>query len=450
MSLVDWLIWLSIWLLMCSWVCRIDGDRSFLPSVVARPMMVMCMGLATCRPCRSRVIIGRLVVPLVDSGGYVCPYDDWVAGLLRPVWDEPYLALPLSRQRWDWALVGVVVVAAVVEGVLRPGLDFRVPWVVLALVLAPTLLWRRSRPLLMVTIGFGVCGLAPFLTHGHPTDMYTMVYQLLLVFSLVRWGRGRDVVLGAAVLLANIGLWLLAGFTSLSNGAGEAVILVTTGAVGAALRYRARARMRELDQATLLERARLARDLHDTVAHHVSAMAIRAQAGLAMAPSQPEAATEALRLIEAEASRALTEMRTMVRVLRQPAELTPLPRVADLAELSGRSHTGPWVNVEILGDVDDLPPSVGATIYRLAQEAVTNARRHAKHATRIEVRVAADDTSVRLRVRDDGDAGSPGASGYGLIGMAERAGLLGGTCEAGPNPGRGWTVTAVLPRTPAA
>jgi signal transduction histidine kinase len=206
--------------------------------------------------------------------------------------------------------------------------------------------------------------------------------------------------------------------------------------------------MRELDQATLLERERLARDLHDTVAHHVSAMAIRAQAGLAVAQSQPEAATEALRLIEAEASRALTEMRTMVRVLRQPAELTPLPRVADLPELS--SPTGPRVDVEILGDVDDLPPSVGATIYRLAQEAVTNARRHAKHATRIEVRVAADDTSVRLRVRDDGDAGPPGASGYGLIGMAERAGLLGGTCEAGPNPGRGWTVTAVLPRTPAA
>lgn len=376
-----------------------------------------------------------------------------MAGLLRPVWDEPHLAQPPSRQRRDWVLVGVVVVAAVVEGVLRPGLEFRVPWVILALVLAPTLLWRRTRPLLMFAIGFGVCALAPFLTHGHPTSMYTMVYLLLLVFSLVRWGRGREVLVGAAVLLANIGLWLLAGFTSPSNGVGEAAILVTTGAVGAALRYRARARMRELDQATLLERARLARDLHDTVAHHVSAMAIRAQAGLAMAHTQPEAATEALQLIEAEASRALTEMRTMVRVLRQPAEpaeLAPLPRVADLAELSGQSHTGPWVDVEILGDVDALPPSVGTTIYRLAQEAITNARRHAQHATRIEVRVAADDTSVRLRVRDDGDAGPPGASGYGLIGMAERAGLLGGTCEAGPNPGRGWTVTAVLPRTPAA
>jgi len=79
---------------------------------------------------------------------------------------------------------------------------------------------------------------------------------------------------------------------------------------------------------------------------------------------------------------------------------------------------------------------------------VTNARRHARHATRIEVRVAADDRTVRLRVTDDGDSGrAAGSSGYGLVGMAERAGLLGGTCAAGPNPDRGWTVTAVLPRT---
>jgi signal transduction histidine kinase len=80
---------------------------------------------------------------------------------------------------------------------------------------------------------------------------------------------------------------------------------------------------------------------------------------------------------------------------------------------------------------------------------VTNARRHARHATRIEVRVAADDSSVRLRVSDDGDAGLlrlTGSPGYGLAGMIERAQLLGGTCEAGPAPGGGWTVTAVLPR----
>ncbi len=91
-------------------------------------------------------------------------------------------------------------------------------------------------------------------------------------------------------------------------------------------------------------------------------------------------------------------------------------------------------------------------MYRLAQEAITNATQHARHATRIDVHVAGDDDCVRLTVRDDGDAGSVdrSRSGYGLIGMAERAALLGGTLEAGPGPGKGWTVDAVLPRAGAA
>jgi signal transduction histidine kinase len=148
----------------------------------------------------------------------------------------------------------------------------------------------------------------------------------------------------------------------------------------------------------------------------------------------------------------------MVRVLRrdEPAETAPAWHVSDLEQLAGRDRVGPIVDVRIAGDLGGIPPSVGATLYRIAQESVTHARRHARHATRIEVRVAADDTAVRLRVSDDGDAtparqsGARRSGGYGLLGMAERAGLLGGTCEAGPNPGRGWTVTCVLPRPEAA
>ncbi len=180
-------------------------------------------------------------------------------------------------------------------------------------------------------------------------------------------------------------------------------------------------------------------------------MAIRAQAGLAASAATPNAATDALHVIEAEASRALAEMRTMVRVLRhrRPADLAPGRRISDLEEFARRPRSGPSVDVEISGDFDDLPPSVGAAIYRIAQESITNAQRHARHATRIEVRVTANDISVHLRVRDDGDTSlirPAGPPGYGLIGMIERADLLGGTCEAGPNPDRGWTVAAALPR----
>ncbi len=329
-------------------------------------------------------------------------------------------------------------------------MPWRVVSVAVTVALVPTLLWRRTQPLRMFLIAAGATAVAPLLI-GRDSISNTSAYQLILIYALIRWGAGPAALAGVAVVLAKVGLSLALGYLTLANaGAGLLVVLATV-ALGAAFRYRARARLRELDQARLLERERLARDLHDTVAHHVSAMAIRAQAGLAVAATQPQAATDALRLIEAEATRALAEMRTMVRALRQdePAELAPSPRIDDLARLAGPTRAGPLVAVEIDGDVDGVSPSVGTAIYRLAQESVTNALRHARHATRIEVRVAADDTSIRLRVSDDGDTSGvrpAAAPGYGLIGMVERAGLLGGVCEAGPGPDRGWTVTAVLPR----
>lgn len=371
------------------------------------------------------------------------------------MWDEPRPSDPPLRVWRDWALVGVLVPVALLEGVLRPDLPWRVVSVAVTVGLVPTLLWRRSRPLLVVVIVFGTTSLAPLLTGGDPMETYTMGYLLLVVYSLVRWGSGREAVIGFAIMLVAVHLSIVFDRLAPADVVAAFAVMFSAVALGGALRYRARARMRELDQVKMLEREQLARDLHDIVAHHVSAMAIRAQAGLATSASRPNAANEALHVIEAEASRALAEMRAMVRVLRrnQPADLAPGRRVADLRQLASPGTPGPSVDVEIPDDLGDLPPSVEAAIYRLAQESVTNALRHARHATRVEVRVTADDTSVRLRVSDDGDTGSvrpPASPGYGLIGMIERAELLGGTCEAGPDPDRGWTVTAVLPRTGAA
>jgi signal transduction histidine kinase len=341
-------------------------------------------------------------------------------------------------------LVAVLVPVAVLEGVLRPGLDWRALSVVISAGLVFALPWRRSRPLLVVAVVFGVCGLSPLLVGGPFPNQDVLVYVVLLPFALFRWGAGREAAIGAAIIFGKVGLDAAMGFIGPGDALSGVVVLFSAMALGAAVRYRSRARSRELDQVKLLERARLARDLHDTVAHHVSAMAIRAQAGIATAATDPDAAVDALRIIDAEAARALGEMRGMVRLLRAegPADLSPGLRVAHLARL------GPPVDVAITGDVDSLTSPVSAAIYRLAQEAVTNAQRHARHATRVEVRVDADDHEVRLSVCDDGDpSGRTGGSpGYGLVGMAERAELLGGTCEAGPAPGRGWAVTAVLPR----
>ncbi|MEV6825196.1 histidine kinase [Amycolatopsis sp. NPDC051102] len=373
--------------------------------------------------------------------------------VLRSLWDEPRPPDPPSRVWRDWALLGVLELAVLLEGLVRPGMPWRVLSVIVVAVLLPALLWRRTRPFPVFLGSFAATSAVMLLTGGAAPSAYATAGLLLLPYALARWGSGREIVLGLGLVLPETALSVALGQKSLADAAGGIVVLFAAVTLAAAFRYRARARLRELDQAKLLERERLARDLHDTVAHHVSAMAIRAQAGLAMMPSQPKAAADALQLIEAEAARALDEMRTMVRVLRrdEPADLAPAPRIADLAKLA--SGARPSVDVAVAGDLDDLPPSIGSAIYRLAQESVTNARRHARHVTRIEVRVTTDDTSVRLRVSDDGEPGlgRPATSpGYGIAGMIERAGLLGGTCEAGPGPGRGWTVTAVLPRRGAA
>jgi len=217
------------------------------------------------------------------------------------------------------------------------------------------------------------------------------------------------------------------------------------------LRYRAGARARELEQVRLLEREKLARDLHDTVAHHMSAMAIRAQAGLVTAAERPEAAVEALRVIEAEASRALAEMRTMLRVLREdePADYEPRPVAQDLRRLAADERGRAPVNVDIDGDLAALPGPIGTAIYRLARESVTNSHRHARQASRVEVWVSIHDTVVRLRVNDDGLPNPGGATGYGIKGMSERVQLLGGSLRAGPDPSGGWTVSVELPLTGA-
>ncbi|MFE0038348.1 sensor histidine kinase [Streptomyces sp. NPDC059015] len=376
----------------------------------------------------------------------------------RALWGETS-APDSPRPGWrDWALVGVLVPAAVLEGVLRPDVPWRALSLVVGVGLIPTVLWRRTKPLLMVGIAFGTVLFTQvwtLLLGGEQPGLNTMVYVLLLPYALFRWGSKREAMLGLPVVLVPAAISVPLTNTGPGDAIAGLAILFASMALGEALRYRAYARARQLEQVKLVEREQLARDLHDTVAHHVSAIAIRAQAGLAVSATDPAAAGEALRVIETEASRTLAEMRSMVRVLRRVDEragLSPLPLVADLHDLR-HVGAGPTVDVEITGDVVGLAPALSTAVYRLVQESVTNARRHARHASRIAVSVSTDERSVHLRVSDDGDTVHPrtgGSPGYGLLGMAERAGLLGGSLSAGPNPGRGWTVTAVLPRNGSA
>lgn len=371
-----------------------------------------------------------------------------MTGPLRAMWDTPAATPPPPRRVWrDWALVGVIPVIALLEGVARPDVPWRVLWVVVLIAVVPTLLWRRTHPALMLAIAFAATAIVTVVT-GSDSQLVTTAYLLLLVYAVVRWGAGRAMLLSAAIVVASFLLSLLLGPVLLSDVIGSLAVLAMTITLGVAFRWRAAARARELDRVKLQEREQLARDLHDTVAHHVSAIAIQAQAGTAVAATDPDAAARVLGVIESEASRTLAEMRSIVRVLRREEgnELAPSPAIADLLQLARPESGGPVVDVQLNGDVDAVPPTIAAAVYRIAQEGVTNARRHARNATRIHVRVRADEAGIRLDVRDDGDAASSAAPGYGITGMMERATLLGGACEAGPAPGGGWAVTAVLPR----
>ena len=351
-------------------------------------------------------------------------------------------------------LVAVLVPSAVLEVILREELVWRPFALVLGVALVLPLLWRRTKPLLMVAVAFGVLAAVHFamLLGAESVELYTTAAMILLPYSLFRWGSGREAVIGSAIILFTV---VIAGFaegTIVDVMIASVFVLMFPATLGVSLRNAASSQLRDIDNVKLREREVLARELHDTVAHYVSAIAIHAQAGRTLAAAQPDAAVNALEVIEEAASRTLTEMRNMVGVLREGEEpdLAPQRSVADIERLAHSTADWPRVDVELSGDLDDLRPSVEAAIYRIAQESITNAVRHARHATRLNVWVTGDNDSVHLTVSDDGDASSSGrsSSGYGLVGMTERAILLGGTLEAGPTD-NGWTVDAVLPKAGA-
>ncbi|HEV8162959.1 MAG TPA: histidine kinase dimerization/phosphoacceptor domain-containing protein, partial [Actinomycetota bacterium] len=234
-----------------------------------------------------------------------------ITNALRSLWAEPRAADAPERVSRDWVLVGVLMVTALLEGVLRDDVAWRPLATILAVVLAPVLLWRRTRPLACVVVGFGTAmalGLATLAGGAPNVGLDTMVYvDLVLVYALVRWGSGREIVIGLMFVLIAAVIGTVADYTGPSDVIGGFGILTAAAAGGAAFRYRAESWRRALDQVRSQERVGLARELHDMVAHHVAAIAVQAQAGRAMAGQRPEAPLEALAVIEGEASRTLAE-----------------------------------------------------------------------------------------------------------------------------------------------
>jgi signal transduction histidine kinase len=239
-----------------------------------------------------------------------------------------------------------------------------------------------------------------------------------------------------------------------TNVAIDTLIALAVWAVAFAIQFGTEAiekRVAREQSAVLEERARLARELHDVVAHDLSVVVIQSQAAQLALPSDPDRAGADLRSIEVAARDALAELRRLIGVLRDQSAgdaLAPQPGLGDLAELIRQMNdAGLAVDLDARGDVGSVPAGASLSAYRIVQEALTNTRKHAGPVT-AHVRVVRDADALKIEVVDNGPlAPAPdlGSGGHGVVGMRERVAMFGGDVEAGPQPGGGWRVDARIP-----
>ncbi|MEL6615484.1 MAG: sensor histidine kinase [Bacteroidota bacterium] len=365
------------------------------------------------------------------------------------------------RTRADWGVIVVFIALGVADEATSGSSETRLAVAVGLSVCVPVaLLWRRAWPLLAlslplaVRVAWGLGENTVGMVLGAEGSLIAVDLTLVVLsYALLRWGSGRAIVAGAALVVLAVvvhlgGMWVTGDSGLLGISVLDAALRwLVPAAAGYAFRVRDEAARARVLDARRSERVGIARELHDTLAHHVTAIAVQAQAARAVAASRPEAAVEALAAIEESASRVLVEMRATVGALRDggEAERAPARGVADLAELVSGGD-GASVEVEVADRLGPLSPTVEAGLFRVAREAVTNAHRHARQAQTITVSLSAEGDEVTLVIADDGKPTRTGTPGFGLVGMRERAELLGGQLSAGPAPEGGWKVTAVLPR----
>lgn len=355
--------------------------------------------------------------------------------------------IPPLRRR-DWALTALLALAAVVFVVVEDSLPLwaRVAPAALALGFVP---FRRQIPLIAVTsvsvaaaacVALAVRG-AEVADVGSPAGLADVV----LFYALCRWSTPFRVAIGFIVSFGSEAIILLA-----TGGLqAEDWVLVfpwfVVGAFALAMRYRARAIEGRHDQVRLAERNSLARELHDTVAHHVTAIAVQAQAGQYVVDSNPAAASEVLKTIETMANDSIDEMRRMVGILRNEENY---PRTLAPESLDALALRDGRLIVRVSGDtqLDELPTAIGGALFRVAQESITNARRHSRNVTFVDIAVERHGDGVEMIVDNDGIPTTRySGSGYGQIGMRERVEALGGTFESSARPSVGWRTSTSIP-----
>ncbi len=384
-------------------------------------------------------------------------------------------AWPGLSGRRRLAVYGSLAVASLVLGASSGGLSSPSQLLLGLAVVAPLPLVVRY-PLLGWRIGWLALSLAP-LAHAHWSGGWpwgpAQILVVFVLFCVAGYRQPRTVLWWMWGLSLIPWCWWLAADVANQKGpiaASVAFTAVTIAVDSVSSRRRveqdltAQTERTELEQArrtVLEERTRIARELHDVVAHHMSLIAVRAETAPYRLSGLPEPVSEEFRALSAAAREAMTDMRRLLGVLRsdEGASRAPQPQLSDLSALVASARVaGVSVELYVPAELDGVPAGVGVCAYRIVQESLSNASQHAPGAP-IMVSVDHGDSAVLLRVangpggaRGPGGPGGPGGSagnglarGHGLAGMRERVALLGGSLSAGPAPDGGFVVSAVLP-----
>jgi signal transduction histidine kinase len=353
----------------------------------------------------------------------------------------------------DAMLVVACYLTIVIDAVLNERLSW---WVVLlAAINTLPLLWRRRYPLLVATvvgISTGWLDLAYKLIEI-PAASLVATYTFAALSSL--WKR----LIGIVCTVIGVTMSITVPADELINLGPNAIAFVVAYALGISARAR-RARMEMLEErgrrlaeqqevAATRERERIAREMHDILAHSMSLVVVQAEAGPVAVRSDPDRAEEVFDTISATAREALTELRRTLKVLRSgEPERQPQPGLEGLAPLvASVRRAGLTASLEERGERRPVAPDLALTAYRIVQESLTNTVKHARAHT-VSVRLEWLDTALNLEVRDDGSgpAADAGSGGRGLLGMRERVSATGGQLTHGPGPdGVGYSVAASLP-----
>ncbi|MCL7428246.1 sensor histidine kinase [Streptomyces sp. YS415] len=380
---------------------------------------------------------------------------------------------------WAVFLFGITVVSGVVQQEVER-VDHPIAAVPIALLLSLVIALRRRMPekMLVLAIALGVAQLV-LDVETMPANFAMLVITYTVAANGTRWASRTALGVGlCAAPLAQL-RWP----ENESSALGTVAIMIFTSVpfalawvLGDSIRTR-RAYFAQLEErasrlekereaqakvAVAAERARIARELHDVVAHNVSVMVVQADGAAYVLDAAPDQAKKALETISSTGRQALAEMRRLLGVLRtgehqEGGEYVPQPDVEQIDELVQQCRTsGLPVDFKVEGTPRPLPSGVELTAYRIVQEALTNTRKHGGPNAGASVRLVYFDDGLGLLVEDDGkgaphelyEEGGADGQGHGLIGMRERVGMVGGTLDAGPRPGGGFRISALLPLKP--